>query len=63
MKRLPLLLLILNDAHTSEYDHAVDVERPLSVPVEALVHHAVADLVAGGNGVDLVADLCTVKIE
>ena len=60
---LPLLLLILNDAHTSEYDHAVDVERSFAVPAEALVHHAVADLVAGGDGVDLMADLRTVEIK
>ena len=60
---LPLLLFVLNDAHPSEHDYAVDVQRPLTVPAEALVHHAVADLVAGGDGVDLMPDLRAVEVQ
>ncbi len=57
------LLRILHQLHAAEDDDAVDVERPLAFLAIALVIDAVADLVAGPDGIELVALLGAVEVE
>ena len=58
-----LLVIIFHNAYPPEHNDAIDIERPFAVPSEALVHFTIADLVIGGDGIDLVAYLRAVEIE
>ena len=60
---LLFLPIILHDADMPEHNDAVDIQRPFAVLAPAFIHYAIADLIAGSDGVDLMPDLRAVKIQ
>ena len=55
--------MIFDRTDPSENDHASDIERPFSLVSVPFVHHAVAYLFAGADGVQLMSFSGTVKID
>ena len=61
--RYQLVRPLVYHVNASEYNHAFDVERPMSVLVIALIVNAERNLIAAINRIELMPDLSAVKID